>query len=160
MPRAMLSAVSFSRYAAISRARSSSHQRRLRNRCQLIRSSLLDRTQHLVDGAHDPFPAAHFRAQLLAPGSREAVVAHLAVVFGRAPEGGYPAQCHLVFDRKFNMMETAADVTIEERSLGRGGKHVVKQMIGGLAGGAAIFLTGLFKASLGMAGLIQWGAMA
>jgi MFS family permease len=33
-------------------------------------------------------------------------------------------------------------------------------MIGGLAGGAAIFLTGLFKASLGMAGLIQWGAMA
>src|ERR1017187_8793794 len=38
------------------------------------------------------------------------------------------AQCHLVFDRKFNMMETAADVTIEERSLGRGGKQVVKQM--------------------------------
>jgi hypothetical protein len=37
-------------------------------------------------------------------------------------------QCHLVFDRKFNMMETAADVTIEERSLGRGGKQVVKQM--------------------------------
>src|ERR1017187_10898166 len=26
------------------------------------------------------------------------------------------------------MMETAADVTIEERSLGRGGKQVVKQM--------------------------------
>src|ERR1039457_2946377 len=38
------------------------------------------------------------------------------------------AQCHLVFDRKFNMMETAADVTIEERSRGRGGKQVVKQM--------------------------------
>src|ERR1039458_8511576 len=37
-------------------------------------------------------------------------------------------QCHLVFDGKFNMMETAADVTIEERSLGRGGKQVVKQM--------------------------------
>lgn len=33
-------------------------------------------------------------------------------------------------------------------------------MIGGLAGGAAIFLTGLFKASLGMAGLIRWGAIA
>src|ERR1022692_1881886 len=33
--------------------------------------------------------------------------------------GGAEAQCHLVFDRKFNMMETAADVTIEERSLGR-----------------------------------------
>src|ERR1039457_6304685 len=41
---------------------------------------------------------------------------------------GASAQCHLVFDRKFNMMETAADVTIEERSLGRGGKQVVKQM--------------------------------
>src|ERR1022692_1673716 len=43
-------------------------------------------------------------------------------------KSGAKAQCHLVFDRKFNMMETAADVTIEERSLGRGGKQVVKQM--------------------------------
>src|ERR1035438_1558774 len=86
MPRAMLSAVSVSRYAAISRARSSSHHRRLRNRRQLMCASLLRRPQHLVDGAHDPFPAAHFHAQLLAPGRREAVVARLAVVLRSAPE--------------------------------------------------------------------------
>lgn len=32
--------------------------------------------------------------------------------------------------------------------------------IGGLAGGAAMWLTGIFKASLGMAGLIRWAAVA
>ena len=88
---ARMSAVSVSRYAAISRARSSSHHRRLRNRRQLICASLLRRPQHLVDGAHDPFPAAHFHAQLLPPGWREAVVAGLAIVLRSAPERGDPA---------------------------------------------------------------------
>jgi hypothetical protein len=47
--------------------------------------------QHLVDGAYDAIPAAHLRAQLLAPDNGETVVACLAVVLRRAPERGDPA---------------------------------------------------------------------
>jgi MFS family permease len=56
-----------------------------------------------------------------------------------------------------NLFAGAYDV-VSERNYGFAAGSL--NMIGGLAGGAAIYLTGVFKASLGMAGLIRWGAMA
>jgi MFS family permease len=56
-----------------------------------------------------------------------------------------------------NLFASAYDV-VSERNYGFAAGAL--NMLGGLSGGAAIFLTGLFKASFGMAGLIRWGAIA
>jgi len=56
-----------------------------------------------------------------------------------------------------NLYASAYDV-VSERNYGFAAGAM--NLVGGLAGGAAIFLTGFFKASLGMAGLIRWGAIA
>src|ERR1017187_5380113 len=77
--------------------------------------------------ASRPTPARPLRRKVRRQISQSLVSESIWILFSGA---GASAQCHLVVDRKFNMMETAADVTIEERSLGRGGKQVVKQMWG------------------------------
>ena len=69
-----------------SRARSRSQRARASHRGSRI-ASLLGRPQHLVDRAHEAVPAAGLVFELFAPGRRQAVVARLAVVLGRAPEG-------------------------------------------------------------------------
>jgi MFS family permease len=56
-----------------------------------------------------------------------------------------------------NLYAGAYDV-VSERNYGFAAGAL--NLIGGLAGGAAILLTGSFKASFGMAGLIRWGATA
>jgi MFS family permease len=56
-----------------------------------------------------------------------------------------------------NLFASAYDV-VPERNYGFAAGAL--NMIGGLAGGAAILLTGLLKGSLGMAGLVRWGAVA
>ncbi|MFN7993461.1 MAG: MFS transporter [Bryobacteraceae bacterium] len=56
-----------------------------------------------------------------------------------------------------NLFAGAYDV-VSERNYGFAAGAL--NMIGGLAGGAAIYLTGVLKASVGMTGFIRWGAIA
>src|SRR5260221_10628658 len=91
MPRAMFSAVSISRCASTSRARSSSQYFRRRKRLNPMASLLLSRAQDPVDRLDQPIPAARLLHQLLAARRRKPVIAALAIVLPGSPERGNPA---------------------------------------------------------------------
>src|SRR5260221_118690 len=91
MPRAMFSAVSISRCASTSRARSSSQYFRRRKRLNPMASLLLSRAQDRVARLDQPIPAARLLDQLLAAGRRKPVIAGLAIVLRGSPERGNPA---------------------------------------------------------------------
>src|SRR5579862_5854192 len=90
MPRATLSAVSISRYASTSRARSSSHCFLRKNRLKLTAFLLFHRTQHPVHGLYQPVPTRGLLRQLFTPHRRKPVIARLAIALRSSPERSDP----------------------------------------------------------------------